>query len=351
MKKIIAVVIFIIIVIVAGKFLILKKDEVANATTATKPNISVKLTSAKNSTLTDKKSYFATLNADKSINISSKLSGYIENIYVKEGDSVKKDTLLLKIDSNEIKSNIDSLKSSLNAMKKDLEYKTSVYERNKKLYDKKALSKEMLDLSAVVLSSINANISATSQKISSLLNQLEYLNIKSPFDGIISTIISNKGDLAMPNKPIIKLNTNKQKLVFSFIDKKIKKGLIVLIDAKESGEIKTIYDDAKNGLKVAEVELYNRIDAANGESFRVDVVVNKIDGCLVDNRAILYNNDKTFLVVYKDEAFNFMDVEILLTQKDKVIISPCTKDKIAISSQSKLAILPQYKDVNIIEVK
>ncbi|MCF6340158.1 MAG: efflux RND transporter periplasmic adaptor subunit [Sulfurimonas sp.] len=351
MRKIIVIIIFIIIGVVAGKFLLSQKNEIANAPVAVKPSISLKLDTAKDSTLMDKKSYLATLYAKKSVNISSKLSGYIENVYVKEGDVVKKGTLLIKIDSQEIKSNINSLKSSIEAMQKDFDYKKLVYERNKKLYEIKALSKEKLDLSAVALSATSANINASSQKLLSLINQLEYLNIKAPFYGVISNVISHKGDLAMPNKPIIKLNTIKQKLIFSFVDKKVKKGLSVFVDDVEYGKIKTIYDDAKNGLKIAEVELYKEIDATNGESFKVDVIFNEINGCSVNKRAILYSDSKTDLLVYKDGVFNFFEVKILLVEGNRAIVTPCPTQKIAISSQSKLSILPHYKDVNIIEVK
>ncbi len=351
MKKIIPIVLFVIIAAVAGKFLLEQKQKVENAPTAVKPTISVKLAEAKQATLIDKKSYFATLHATKSVNISSKLSGYIESVVVKEGDQVKRGDLLVQIDSREIKSNIDSLKGSIEAMQKDFEYKTLVYERNKKLYEKKALSKEKLDLSAVALSAVNANINANSQKVLSLLNQLEYLNIKSPFDGVVSSVLTHKGDLAMPNKPIIKLNNKEQKLIFSFVDKKIKKDMSVFIDGIKYGKIKTIYDDAKNGLKVAEVEVLKHIDATNGESFRIDVVFDEVEGCRVDTKAILYDDGKNYLLEYKEGSFDFLSIDIVLVENDKAIVTPCTSNKIALSSQSKLSILPQYKDVNIIEAK
>ena len=350
-KTVVVFIVLIIVVAMAAKFLLAKKEVVDNAPTALKPPIAVKLAMAQNEVLVDKKTYLVSVNANKSINISSKLSGYIQNVYVKEDDFVKKGTLLLKIDSAEIQSNIDSLKSSLNAMKKDQEYKILVYERNQKLYEKKALSKEKLDLSSVALSAISASIETTTQKINSLVNQLEYLNIKAPFDGVISNVLSHKGDLAVPNKPLIKLNSKKQKLIFTFSDNKVKKGLDVYVDGVKKGKIKTIYDDARNGLKVAEVALDQNVDATNGERINADVVFKEVDGCVVDNRAILYKKNTTQVVIYKDNAFNFMDVDVLLMEKEKALISPCPDVKVAISSQSKLSILPQYKDVKIIEAK
>ncbi len=350
-KKVIVILVFIILGVIAAKFLLMKKEEVANTPIPAKPNISVKLTHTEKSSLLEKKGFIATVNADKSIKLSSKLSGYIEKVYVDEGQNIKKDDLLIKIDSTEIKSNIDSLKSSLKAMQQDLDYKTAVYDRNQKLYEKKALSKEKLDLSAVVVNSAKANIEATQQKINSLNNQLEYLNIRAPFDAIVSNIYLHNGDLAAPAKPIIKLNSKEQKLIFTFVGNKIKKGLEVIIDAKKAGEIRAIYDDAKNGLKVAEVALKKPLKAVNGENVNIEVIFGEIDGCLVDARAILYNDNKTQLLTYKENQFSFHNVTVLLLQNNQALISECVKDKVAISSQSKLAVLPQYKAINIIEDK
>ncbi len=350
-KKVIVIIIFIVIALLAAKFLLTKKDEVASSPTPPKPGISVKLAHTNNTSLTQKKSFIATVNADKSIQLSSKLSGYVEKVYVNEGQEVKKGELLITIDSTEINANIDSLKSSLKAMQQDLDYKTAVHNRNQKLYDKKALSKEKLELSAVVLNSAKSNIEATQQKINSLNNQLEYLNIKAPFDGIVSNIFLHQGDLAAPAKPIVKLNSKKQKLIFTFVDERIKKGLKVLLENSNTGSIRTVYDDAKNGLRVAEVSLTQTLNKANGQNVDIEVIFGTTEGCLVDARAILYNDNKTQLLLYKENRFHFHDVDLLLVQDNQALIAQCVDEPVAISSQSKLAILPQYKKIHIIEDK
>ncbi len=351
MKKIVVIILFIILAVVAAAFLLSKKTAVANTPIAHKPSISVKLTDVLQSSLTPKKNHLATVSADKSIQLSSKLSGYIQHINVNDGESVHKGDLLVQIDATEIKTNINSLKSSLLAMKQDLAYKEMVYERNLKLYEKKALSKEKLDLSAVVVHSAKANIQVSEQKLKSLKNQLSYLNIKAPFDAVVSTVFMHKGDLSLPGKPILKLNSKEQKLTFTFVNEQIKKGQKVLHNNSEVGTIKTIYDDAKNGLKVAEVQLSKPLKAVKGESVTIDVVFEKVKGCLVDKQAILYNDTKTSLVLYKENHFMFFNVDVLLIQDNMALISECPKERVALASQSKLSILPQYKDINIIGEK
>ncbi|MBU1658718.1 efflux RND transporter periplasmic adaptor subunit [bacterium] len=348
-KKVLAIALFLIIALAAGKFLIAKKAEVANMPTAIKPALSVTLAHAENSHLIEKQNYLANVKADKSINVSSKLSGYIKNIKVSEGDYVKKGALLLTIDDSEIVTNIDSLKSSQTAAQKEFEYKSRVFATNQKLYENKAISKEQLDLSNVSLLTSKASLLSTQKKIDALVSQLEYLHIKAPFEGIVSELITNMGDLAVANKPIIKLNSRDKKLTFSFVDKKIKKGLKVFLNHEEIGEINTIYNDAQNALKVAEVSLSKNIPSVNGENIDIEIMINKIEGCVVDNRAILHDNFETKIVVYNKNRFEFLNVKVLLTQENQSIIFPCVPEKIAIASQTKLSILPQYSEVNIIE--
>jgi len=348
-KKIIFLIFIIIIVIFGVKLLNSKKEEISSIKTAIKPIVSVQLANAKDLMLTNTKNYLSTVKADKSINISSKLNGYIKRIYVREGEEVKKGDLLVEIDDSEIKDTIDALKSSLTAVKKDIEYKESVYARNKELYDIKGLSKEKLDLSYVSVVLAKSKITEIQKKIDSLNNQLKYLKIQAPFDSIVSTVLLKNGDLAVLNKAIIKLNSKKQKLIFTFVGEQIKAGLNVFQDAKQIGKIRTIYDDAQNGLKVAEVQLSTNINAINGESVSVDIVLSQTKGCVVDARAILYNNDKRQLLTYENGKFNFFDIKIITSQDDFVLISPCPKIKFAVSSQSKLSVLPEYKQVTIIE--
>jgi RND family efflux transporter MFP subunit len=348
-KKVLTAFVFIIIAVVGARFLLSKKVEIQNHTLANKPVISVTLGQASEGTLSAKQSYLATFSADKAVILSSKLSGYVKNVFVSEGDRVKKGELLLEIEDVDSRSNISSIESSLRALEDELAYKTLAHERNKILYEKKGLSKEQVDMSYVSLSGTKANLKEAKMKLSSAQNQLQYLHIKAPYDGIIATVHAQNGDMALAGKALLGLNSEGKKLTFSFSDKTVKKGMPVLMENEVVGSIHAVYDDAKNALQVAEVTLSKELAFKNGENITVELVSQSMQGCILDARAILYDDFKTKVVAYKENKFEFVDVSVLLEQNEKVIITPCIEEKVALSSQSKLATLPHYSTINIIE--
>jgi len=268
---------------------------------------------------------------------------------VSEGQTVKKRDLLLEIEDVDTRTNISSIEASLRALEDELQFKSLSYERNKILYEKKGLSKEQVDMSYVSFSGAKANLTATKMKLLSAQNQLQYLHIKAPFDGIVAKVLAQNGDIATAGKALLGLNTLAKKLTFSFTDKSVRIGVPVLLGNEVIGTINAVYDDAKNALQVAEVTLRKELAYKNGQNITVEVVSQSMDGCILDARAILYDDFKTKVVSYKENKFEFVDVKVLLEENGKVIITPCVKEKVALSSQSKLAILPHYAKVNIIE--
>lgn len=348
-KKVLTAFVFIIIAVVGARFLLSKKMEIQNHIPASKPLISVTLGQAFEGFLSRKQSYLATFSADKAVILSSKLSGYVKNVFVSEGDRVKKGELLLEIEDVDTRTNISSIEASLRALEDELTYKTLAHERNKILYEKKGLSKEQVDMSYVALSGTKANLKAVKMKLSSAQNQLQYLHIKAPYDGIVATVHAQNGDIALAGKALLGLNSEGKKLTFSFNNKSVKKGMQVFMEDEVIGSINAVYDDAKNALQVAEVTLNKELAYKNGENITVELVSQSMEGCVLDARAILYDDFKTKVVAYKENKFTFVDVSVLLEQDDKVIITPCIKEKVALSSQSKLAILPHYSKINILE--
>lgn len=348
-KKVLAALVFIVIAVIGARFLLSKKIEIQNHTPANKPLISVTLGQASEGSLSRKQSYLATISADKAVILSSKLSGYVKNVFVSEGDRVKKGQLLLEIEDVDTRTNISSIESSLRALEDELAYKTLAHERNKILHEKKGLSKEQVDMSYVALSGTKANLKAAKMKLSSAQNQLQYLHIKAPYDGIIATVHAQNGDIALAGKALLGINSEGKKLTFLFSDKSVKIGVPVLLENEIIGSINAVYDDAKNGLQIAEVTFSKELAYKNGENITVELVLQSMDGCVLDARAILYDDFKTKVVAYKENIFKFVDVSVLLEENGKVIITPCVKEKVAFSSQSKLAILPHYSKINIIE--
>jgi RND family efflux transporter MFP subunit len=356
-KKLITTIIAVALIVVLGikgkGLLKSRQNEVANEPTPAVSSISVHLVKPDNSTIKNFESYLGLLTSDQSIKLSTKLAGFIEKIYVKESDVVKKEEPLVKIDSIELRSNIDALQANLMAQKSDKAVARSIYNSNLKLYKIGGLPKEKLELSRVALNAKRAMIENTIQKINQANHQLSYLGIKAPFDGVVDSLILQEGDLAATGKPILSLSNGKQKLLFSYSPtqaKSIKKGLMAYLDQKEIGRVDTIYTTSKNGLITAEIFLKSPLDLPIGSSVNIDILTNQATGCTIPQDSLLHKKDGLYVMVYNDKKFTPLKVDLKASSKDKVVISPCPKYKIAKENEVKLSALPSYKNVNVIGV-
>ncbi len=224
MKKVV-IILLVLVAIVAIEFkargLMKKREqEIINEPLPQKEQVAVSLTKAKRDDMKEFQQFLAVVQADKSIKISTKIAGYIKNIFVDESQHVKKDTLLATIDDNDINSNISLLETTLLQQKNDLALAQQIYHRNQKLYQVGGLPKEQLDTSKVIMQGKVSAINATKQKIIQLKEQKDYLSIKAPFEGDIDTLLMHKGDLAVAGKPILTMSNGDKKLVFSFVAEK-----------------------------------------------------------------------------------------------------------------------------------
>ena len=350
-KKVTTVIFLIgaILLAIKGKALLEKrKEEVQNQPTPKQMQIAIRLAKAHRGTLYEKERVLATISADKSIKLSTKLAGYIEKMYVEESDRVKKGDLLVHIDSKELKNSINSLKKALTAQQKDYQVAKTIYQTNKALYKAGGLPKEKLDLSLVALKAKEANLNSTREKLKSLQNQLSYLSIKAPFDGTIDNLFLHEGDLAVTGKPILSMSTDSKKLIFTSSNFNIKPNQKVLFNNEIIGEISNIYNTAKNGLLTAEAVIHKPINLPINSSINIEIILKEKSGCILPDTTILHTKEGNFIMVYSDKKFTPIKVDILIEDKNQVLITPCPKIPVANASEAKLSSLPALKNVKVI---
>jgi len=348
MKKIIFLLITVAIVVGAIRLYKIRATQKDSQPLPTKRYYSVDMISTEQKTLQQSRDFLAQVEAFKSANISTKFSGIIKKIYVSENSKVKKGDLLVSIDDVELKSSIKSLKIQQQAQQSDLSYAKSVLKRNKKLYDAGGLSYEKYEASLVVYKNKNSLLNNTLEKIKQIQNQLSYLNIKAPFDGRVSKVILDEGSLALASKPILIINTIKQKLTFKYAPSSdIKPFDKILFDSKEVGNVSKIYDYTQNALLVAEVELNQNIGIANNAFINISVITSHASGCSIKQSTLLHKGDKTFVMVYDKGCFSELEVDVGLQNNDEAIISPCPLKPVASANESKLAILASLGKVEV----
>lgn len=354
MKKIIITILVIvavaILIIQAKGLLESRKAEINNEPLPAIASVSVAVVQPVQGMMRNKEAYQAQIVSDKSITLSTKLAGYVEQILVEESQKVKKGDLLVRIDHTELQSTIDAVDSTLIAQRNDLALAKSIYERNVKLYEVGGLAKEKLDISKVIVESKEAVTQNSVKKIQQLTHQLTYLNIVAPFDGEIDRLFLQQGDLAASGKPILNMSSGDKNLVFSYAthNTTIKKDQLIYGEDKEIGHIKSIYTTSKNGLISAEVTLTSSPTLPVGSSIDIEVLTKEAEGCIVPSDTILHKKEGTFVMQYVKGKFIPLHVDVEMQEANNMLIVPCPNTGIAQASEVKLAQLPVYDKVDIL---
>jgi len=124
--------------------------------------------------------------AIKEAYISPEINGQIEEVFVEEGDYVKQDQLLARLDTKLTDNTIEEVETAL-------ELATTVFEKQKELWDKK-IGSEIQFLQA------KNNKESLESKLETLNTQKGLANIKSPINGIVDKIFLKKGEIVMPGQ-------------------------------------------------------------------------------------------------------------------------------------------------------
>jgi len=355
MKKILLIILGLLVVAFIGfkgkNLLEQRKAEIIEEPLPKQEKITVRVVKAKQGTQKELQSFLAQVASDKSIKLSTKMAGYIQQIHVEESQKVEKGQLLVTIDSEDLRSNIALLKTTLIQQHNDLALARQIYNRNQKLYSVGGLAKEQLDTSRVIMQGKETAINSTKQKIRQLEQQKTYLQIKAPFRGEIDAILQYEGDLAVAGRPILSMSNGTKKLVFSYVAGKnsIKKGQKVYENSEPIGVVKQIRTLAKQGLVQAEVALSKPLNLPLGASLNIAVLTKEQSGCIVPSGTILHKKEGNFVMEYKDGKFVPMAIKSLMSEGENILISPCPTLPIALESEVKLAVLPVYGEVEVRE--
>jgi membrane fusion protein, multidrug efflux system len=139
--------------------------------------------------------YVANIQAVQNVEIRGRVQGYLEQIFVDEGQEVKKGQPLFKINDEEYQADLNRARASIRSAIAEAKVSEMEVERVKLLVEKGIITKTELDLARAKYEAINSKIEeAKSVEVNALI-KLSNTFIKSPFDGIIDRIQFKIGSL------------------------------------------------------------------------------------------------------------------------------------------------------------
>jgi len=350
MKKTISIILVVLLVAGAGLLVRKRKKAVTGAPLAIPISYTVRTVLPETRTVSQTSTFLAKLEPVRQAMISTKLSGWIKEMVVRESETVGSGDPLLQIDDREIRSGIAGLQAGLSAAKEQSRYARDLYERNKAMFAAGGLSREKLDATAAADSAAVATVRGLEQQIQSLETQLEYCRIVAPFPGTVGTIFLEEGNLATPGRAILSLNSLPQKLTFSFVPEStgIETGRKVMMQGEAIGSIAKLHDDARAGLWIAEVAPDRRIEQPGGSYLTIEVATRTLSGCAVPIQALLHRGQGTSLMVYQDGRFGEKSVSVLARDGEFAVVEPVVSLPVAVAAEAKLSLLPAARGIHVI---
>ncbi|MEJ5960816.1 efflux RND transporter periplasmic adaptor subunit [Pedobacter immunditicola] len=139
--------------------------------------------------------YIADIQAVKNVEVRTRLSGFLDKIYVEEGAAVKPGQVLFKINDEEYKADFAKATAALNNAIADAKTVALEKARTKILVDSNIVSKTDMDLAAAKLKAAESRVAEARSVLQYAKTRLSNTLIRSPFAGRIDRIPLKAGSL------------------------------------------------------------------------------------------------------------------------------------------------------------
>jgi RND family efflux transporter MFP subunit len=160
--------------------------------------------------------YVADIHSLKNVELRARVKGYLDKIFVDEGQTVKQGEVLFSISKQEYSEELIKAKANLKSALADVKAAEVDVQNVQTLVDKKVVSKTELEMSQSKLEAANAKVEEAKTDISSAELNLSYTDIKAPFDGIIGLIPNKTGSLINEGTLLSTISDNKE--VFAYFN-------------------------------------------------------------------------------------------------------------------------------------
>jgi len=284
--------------------------------------------------------------SDERVEIASRVSGFIRNLSVHEGEVVKKGQVIVTIDPTEVQTNIKEAEARLTQAKRKATEAQAEYERHKNLFDQKLIAEQLFRKVELQHQLAQEDLRVAQGTLEQARALLEYAKIKSPVTGVVVEKFKQSGDLTTPGANILAVEDPTRIILRTFINEAyvqyIQQGETVRITLDDqqtpmngtvthmvpsadpsthSYMVKIALDD----LSQIRVGMFARIDFAMGQKQVITIPATAIVShadlpgvYMVDDQGIAH-----FRMVRTGRKFNdSMEIISGLNSGDRIVVSP-----------------------------
>lgn len=138
-----------------------------------------------------------------SVDVRARVTGYVDKVAYREGDSVKRGDLLFVIDPRPFRDALDSAKASLEREQAAAAFADIQEKRAQKLNASEAISQEEYQNRDSDLSQSTARVHEAESAVATAELNLSFTEVRSPIDGRTSRALLTRGNLAQADQTVL----------------------------------------------------------------------------------------------------------------------------------------------------
>lgn len=147
--------------------------------------------------------FSGTVASQRTVQISTKVTGRVTQLDVEEGDYVSQGEILVRIKDDNLQAQKNQVEAGLSEAEAALKNSETNYRRIKNLYEKESATQKELDDIATQFEGAKANVNALEARLQEINDMLEYTVLAAPFNGYVVEKRISEGDLAGPGQPLL----------------------------------------------------------------------------------------------------------------------------------------------------
>ncbi len=317
------------------------------------PAVAVKVSSVSENSSNPFLTVSGKVEAAKSANISTRMMGYVDKIYVQVGDKVRNGQLLLSVNNVDVSAKLAQVNAGITEAQAAFNNAEKDYNRYTALFQDNSASRKELDDMTAQFEMAKARLEAAREMKNEVNAQLSYANIRAPFSGVVTNKFINTGDMANPGMPLLEVESPGTYQVLAMVPESeilaIQKDTKVDVQLKSlgkivGGKITEVSTSAKNtgGQYMVKVLL----DASDANilsgmyaTVQFPIVQESSKAIMIPNDALVYNGQLTGIyTVSQSNTALLRWLRLGRTVGDKVeVLSGLSADeKYIVSAEGKL---------------
>ncbi|MFI9653124.1 efflux RND transporter periplasmic adaptor subunit [Guyparkeria sp. GHLCS8-2] len=141
------------------------------------------------------------------------VAGRISERLVRRGERVESDAVLARLDDRDLRARLDSARSALAQAQAEATLTDQELGRIRDLSNRNVASRQQLDQAISRQRAAAAAMSNAEARLTEAKNALDYAELRAPFDGVLTGLLADVGDVVAAGQPMLQLAADAGRLV------------------------------------------------------------------------------------------------------------------------------------------